>query len=116
MTFGFRDQAIGDFGKVLDLLLLHMGQTATEHNVHSQAVQKRLDNTRGELDLHELVFVRCVSFESQLQDGLEVFVVCLVQLLVPGLQRGRLALRAFQAGKLRFDNAIVDRGCLRTRR
>ena len=49
-------------------------------------------------------------------DGTEVFVVFLVQLLVPGLQRGHLALRAFRAGKLRFDNAIVDCGCLRTRR
>ena len=81
MDFGIRDQAIGDFGKVLDLLLLHIGHTTTEHNVLSKAIQKRLEHTRGGLDLHELVFVRCGSFTSQLQDGVEVFVVFLLQLL-----------------------------------
>ena len=57
MDFGIRDQALGDFGKVLDLLLLHIGQAATEHNVLSQAVQKRLEHTHGGLDLHELASV-----------------------------------------------------------
>ena len=99
MDFGICDQAIGNFGAVLDLLLLHMG-------------------AHGGLDLHDLVSVRRVSyrFKAQLQDDVEAFGVFLGQLLFPGLQRGFLALRAFHAGKLRCDNAIASQGRLRTRR
>ena len=87
INFGIRDQAIG---VVVDLLLV-----ATELNVLSQAVQKRLEHTHGRVDFQDFAPERRDRFRSvaQVRGGVEAFFVCFVQLLFSHLQRGHHAER-----------------------